>query len=260
MSNIPQKKTSFLFKIIKSIILFVYPKIELVGKEKLLDEPMIIVGNHSQVNGPIACEFYSARHRYTWCAGEMMCLKEVPAYAFKDFWSQKPKYTHPFYKVLSFLIAPLSVVIFGNANTIPVYRDRRILSTFRQTLEHLEDGTDIVIFPEHDVKYNHIIYEFEDKFIDVAKMYYKKTGKELAFIPLYIAPKLKKMYLGEPIRYCAENSIEDERKRICKHLADEITSIACALPEHTVIPYRNIPKKYYPSNKQGVKNDEKADR
>ena len=24
--------------------------------------------------------------------------------------------------------------------------------------------------------------------------------------------------------------------------------IACALPEHTVVPYRNIPKKDYPSN------------
>ena len=27
-----------------------------------------------------------------------------------------------------------------------------------------------------------------------------------------------------------------------------ITEIAEALPEHTVVPYRNIPKKYYPSN------------
>ena len=29
---------------------------------------------------------------------------------------------------------------------------------------------------------------------------------------------------------------------------NEITDIACNLPEHTVVPYRNIPKKYYPSN------------
>lgn len=259
MAEEKRRKSYPLFKVIKAILKFFYPKMEVVGTEKLLDEPMIIVGNHTQLNGPIACELYSPRHRYTWCAGEMMRLCEVPAYAFRDFWSQKPKYTHPFYKVLSYLIAPLSVVIFNNANTISVYRDSRIISTFRTTLKRLDEGADIVIFPEHDVKYNNIIYDFESKFIDVAKLYYKRSGKDIAFIPMYIAPKLKKMYLGEPIRFCHENPIEEERERIRTHLMREITEIGRSLPEHTVIPYRNIPKKYYPSNKQEVTADEETD-
>jgi len=82
----------------------------------------------------------------------------------------------------------------------------------------------------------------------VAKLYYRKTGKELSFVPLYIAPKLKKMYLGKPIRFCAANPMEEERRRICDYLMREITEIAVSLPEHTVVPYRNIPKKLYPSN------------
>ena len=32
----------------------------------------------------------------------------------------------------------------------------------------------------------------------------KKTGKELYFVPLYIAPKLKKMYIGKPIAFDAD--------------------------------------------------------
>ena len=44
--------------------------------------------------------------------------------------------------------------------------------------------------------------------------------------------------------------MEGERSRIRDYLMQEITDIACALPEHTVVPYRNIPKKYYPSNKR----------
>ena len=67
-------------------------------------------------------------------------------------------------------------------------------------------------------------------------------------MPLYIAPTLKKMYLGKPIRFCADNPMEEERKRICDYLMKEITEIACSLPEHTVVPYNNIPKKDYPSN------------
>lgn len=256
-----KQKTSLMFRILKGLIWLIYPKIEVVGTENLPDNPAIIVGNHTQMNGPIACELYFPGNRYTWCAGEMMHLKEVPAYAYRDFWSGKPKYSRWFYKILSYIIAPLSVCVFNNANTIGVYRDKRIISTFRNTVSKLQDGANVVIFPECNEKHNHIIYNFQDKFIDIAKLYYKKTGKELSFVPLYIAPKLKKMYLGKPICFSASNDLEQERRRICDYLMAEITEIACNLPLHTVVPYRNIPKKYYPTNipKEATEN-EKADR
>ena len=187
-----------------------------------------------------------------------MNLKDVPGYAFRDFWSGKPRWTHPFYRLLSYMIAPLSVCIFNNARTIGVYRDTRILSTFKKTVKTLREGKSVVIFPEHNVKHNHILYDFQDKFIDAAKLYYKKTGKELRFIPMYIAPKLKKLYLGKPIRFQAAEPMDAERSRICNYLMDAITGIAEALPEHTVVPYLNIPKKDYPSNISKENGNEKA--
>lgn len=251
------KKISPLYKIIKGFVRLFYPKIEVVGVENLPEEPAIIVGNHTKMNGPIACELYFPVNRYTWCAGEMMHMEEVPAYAFQDFWSHKPKYIRWFYKLLSYVIAPLSVCVFNNANTIGVYHDTRVISTFKNTVTKLQEGASIVIFPEHDVEYNHIICEFQDRFIDVAKLYYKRTGREIDFVPLYIAPALKKMYLGRPIRFCAANPMDQERRRICDYLMKEITDIACALPLHTVVPYPNIPKKNYPTNiaKEAVANE-----
>ena len=243
-----EKKTSALFRIIRWCVKVFYPKMQVEGTENLSDEPVIFVGNHCQMNGPIVGELYVPGDPYIWCAGEMMHLKDVPAYAFQDFWSQKPKWTHPLYKLLSFIIAPLSVCVFNNARTIGVYHDTRILSTFKSTVKLLAEGNSVVIFPEHDVKHNHIVYDFQDKFIDIAKLYYKKTGKELSFVPMYIAPKLKKICLGKPVRFCGAEPMDTQRSRICKYLMDEITAIAEALPEHTVIPYRNIPKKDYPSN------------
>lgn len=243
-----QKKVSPLFKFIKWIVRVVYPKMEVVGTEYLPDEPAMVVGNHTQMNGPIACELYFPGNRYTWCAGQMMEWKEVPGYAYRDFWSQKPKGVRWLYKIASYLITPLSVVVFNNANTIPVYHDKRVLTTFRETVKKLADGASVVVFPEHDAPYNHIICEFQDRFIDIARLYYKKTGKALPFVPLYIAPKLKKMYLGAPIYFDPSNPVEEERKRICDYLMEQITDIACALPRHIVVPYRNIPKKDYPFN------------
>jgi len=246
------QKTSRLFKFIKWCVRLFYPKTQVAGSENLPNEPVIIVGNHSQMNGPIIGELYVPGEPYIWCAGEMMHLKDVPEYAFRDFWSQKPKWTYPFYKLLSYIIAPFAVCVFNNARTIGVYHDTRILSTFKNTVKKLQEGKCVVIFPEHDVKHNHIVYDFQDKFIDNAKLYYKKTGKELSFVPMYIAPKLKKIYFGKPIRFNADEPMDTQRSRICTYLMDEITAIATALPEHTVVPYRNIPKKEYPSNKEGV--------
>jgi len=244
-----EKKTTISFKIIKTLVRFLYGKMEVVGLENLPERNAIIVGNHCQMNGPIAGELFLPNHCYTWCAGQMMKLKEVPGYAFDDFWSQKSKWTQPFYKILSYIIAPLCVCIFNNARTIAVYRDMRIMSTFKNTIRMLQKGANILIFPEKDEKNNNILYKFQENFIDIAKLYYKKTGTALTFVPMYIAPKLKKMYIGKGVVFNGENNIKDERRRISKYLTDEITDIARNLPLHTVVPYRNIPKKYYLTNK-----------
>lgn len=243
-----KKKIPVLYRLIKGTVRFFYGKMEVVGLENLPENNAVLVGNHTQMNGPIAGELFLPQHCYTWCAGQMMRLKEVPDYAFTDFWSQKPKWTHPFYKLLSYLIAPLAVYLFNHARTVAVYRDMRIMSTFKETIRLLKDGADILIFPEKDEKYNNILYRFQENFIDIAKLYYKKTGTALTFVPMYIAPKLKKMYIGKGIVFNSENPIEEERKRISSYLADEITDIARSLPLHTVVPYRNIPKKYYLTN------------
>lgn len=243
-----EKKTSLLYRCIKGLIRLCYPKIEVIGAENLPQEPAIIVGNHSQLHGPIACELYFPTQRYTWCAGQMMQLKEVPAYAYQDFWSNKPKYSRWFYKLLSYLIAPLSVCIFNNAQTIGVYHDTRIIATFKNTVKRLQEGASVVIFPECYEPYNNIVYTFQENFADVAKLYYKRTGKAPAFVPLYIAPNLKQMHIGKPTYFDPDTPIEQERHRICRYLMDEITAIATALPKHTVVPYPNMSKKNYPTN------------
>lgn len=243
-----EKKTSLLYKILKFFVLLFYPKMEVQGLENLPDGPAIVVANHTQMHGPIAGELYFPGNHYIWCAGQMMHLREVPGYTFEDFWSFKSKYTRWYYRLASYLIAPLSVCIFNNAHTIPVYRDVRLLSTFRTTISRLQEGAKVIIFPEHNKKHSNILYDFEDKFIDTARLYYKRTGEEISFVPMYIAPKLHKMVLGKPVRFRGDCPVRDERRRIKDALMEGITSLACGLPVHTVVPYRNVPKKNYPKS------------
>lgn len=79
-------------------------------------------------------------------------------------------------------------------------------------------------------------------------MYQRKTREDAFFVPMYVAPKLKKMYIGKPIRFDETQPYDQERTRICNYLMDEITQIARSLPSHTVVPYLNLPKNLYPKN------------
>jgi hypothetical protein len=65
---------------------------------------------------------------------------------------------------------------------------------------------------------------------------------------MYVAPDLKKMYIGKGTKYNADNTPESERIRITDYISDEITKTARSLPKHTIVPYCNIPKKRYLSN------------
>ena len=246
-----KKKYSPLWPPVRWLVKVFYGKHSVEGAEHLPPKPCILVANHAQMHGPIVCELHLPLKRLTWCAGEMMHAKEVPEYAFCDFWSYKPKGTHWFYKILAYLITPLSVLIFNNAETIPVYHDSRAILAFKRTLQALEEGTSVVVFPEQDVPHNNIVFDFQDKFIDLARLYHKRTGEVLSFVPMYIAPALKKTVIGKPVAFDPAADMDPERQRIKEQLMQDITDLAVSLPRHRVVPYRNVAKKCYPMSKEG---------
>ena len=253
-----RKKTSLAYKIIRSLVWLFYPKMKICGAENLPEGPFIVAGNHSQMNGPIACELYFPGRHYIWCIAQMMDMRQVPAYAYKDFWSGKPVSIRWFYKILSYLIAPIAQCVFTNADTIPVYKDKRIIKTVELSLEHLEEGAGVIIFPEDYTEYNNIVHSFQRGFVSIAKRFYANTGKCIPFVPLYVCPALKTLYIGKPVIYDPDRPVKEEQERICYYLMDAISDIAYSLPRHRVVPYPNISKKDYPYNVKTEKSDEKT--
>lgn len=248
METLNKKLQYAAYRVIRALVWLFYPRTKVIGAENLPDGPAIIVGNHSQMHGPIATQLYFPGRFSIWCAGQMMHLREVPAYAYADFWSEKPKWQRPFWKGMSYLIAPIAVAVFGNADTIGVYRDNRIISTFKNTVKALKEGKKIIIFPEDYHEYNQILCRFQENFVDVAKLYGRQTKENLPFVPMYIAPYLHTMYIGKPIYFDREAPIEEERTRMVEALMASITDIAVNLPEHTVVPYPNLPRKQFRKN------------
>ncbi len=255
------KKKNILYLAVCALIRLFYRRPDFVGAEKLPDEPCVIVGNHTQMNGPIIGELYFPGKPFIWCAGEMMHRKEVPGYAYRDFWSFKPRWCRPFFRVLAYLITPLSLLLFNNARTIAVYHDSRLITTFRESIERLQEGHSILIFPEKNERWNNVLYDFQDKFIDLGRFYFRKSKKVLSFVPVYNAPALHLTLIGDAIPFDPTRPIDEERARLCAALKDAITAMAASLPEHTVVPYRNVPRRLYPKNRPvEVYRDEEARR
>ena len=241
-----RKKPSLAYRFVKAQIRLFYPKTRCAGVENIPDEPVVFIGNHAQLHGPIACELYMPVERYTWCVADVMDRRAAPAYCYKDFWPVKRRGTRWFYHLLSYLVAPLAVLLFNNANTVPVYHDTRLLDTLRRTTDLLEQGYSVVIFPERDGENNGVLNEFQEGFADVARFYRKRTGKDVCFVPTYLAPTLKLISFGEPLRSDPDASVKAERERVSRVMTERITALANALPLHDVITYRKMKKKQRP--------------
>ena len=244
-----QKKKPLFFKFFVCLVRIFYRKRTFKNTENLPSCASIVISNHAQMHGPITSELFFPAPKSIWCIGQMMKTKEVPAYAYKDFWSHKPKCTKWFYKLLSYIIAPLASFLMRNADTIAVYKDARIISTFKDSVNSLKDGKHVIIFPENQYTFNEIVNDFQDKFVDVAKMYYDKTQNIVSFVPSYNCPALKTVVFGTPLAYDPTLDIQEQRQKVCTYLKEEITRLAKELPQHKVVPYANIKKKNYPLSK-----------
>lgn len=241
-----QKLLWYVYRAVCAVLRLLFPEPAFTGLENLPDDrPCIIVGNHAQAYGPIYMELYLPCERAIWCVAELMHARQVPGYAFQDFWSKKPRWCRWFYRLLPYPVAPLCACALSQAHTIPVYRDGRILSTLRDSLKRMKEGKHIVIFPEHEVAHNGIVWEFQEGFVNLASMYARQTGRAVDFVPMYVAPKLRRVCLGSPIAFNPDADLSQERRRVCHAMMDAVTDLALALPPHVAVPYPNLPKRSY---------------
>ena len=241
-----KKKKGITYKICAFFLKMIDKKVKYVGLENLPNEPCIIAGNHAQMHGPIINEFYFPTDKKIWCDAPMLNKKDFPKYAYVNFFGGKPNL---FQKILVGLLKSVVPNGFSSSDALPVYRDMRIMKTYKATTDILEEGVNVVILPECPEEHNEITNKFNEYFVDVARFYYKHTKKELEFVPMYYCKELKKTLFGTPIKFNVNSPIESERKRICEYLMKQITILAKTLPPHKVIPFNNVKKKDYKMSK-----------
>ena len=134
----------------------------------------------------------------------------------------------PLCRLASRIIEPACLWVMRKTEAIPVYRGgNEIFTTFRQSMEALADGYNIVIFPERDeLEYHRHLKDFYTGFVHLARKYYKESGRALLFYPVYIDKKKRNITIGKPVDYNPKAIFKEERERLASVLMESIRHCA----------------------------------
>lgn len=152
------------------------------------------------------------------------CYKQYANYTFTERFGWNKYLSRLIALPISFFIPKLLI----SGRGIPVYRGtREILQTFRTSVEVLENGNSIAIFPDVDYSdTSSTVNELYDGFLYLEKYYYKKTGKHICFIPAYVSKNLKTIVAEQKIYFRDGANFKTERKIVLQKIQDNLNMLA----------------------------------
>ncbi|MGN0972533.1 MAG: lysophospholipid acyltransferase family protein, partial [Aristaeellaceae bacterium] len=211
---------------------------KLKGAENIMPDvnnPIVFLCNHGEIYGPVASMLCMPVPVRPWVISEMAGSKEeVSAYVYKYTFGPAT-WLGPLRWPLARLVGPISVWGMNQLECIPVYRNnpRELMTTFRTSVEALQAGDNILIFPENpDADREHPGYEHGGMgelyrgFVMLAQVYYNRTGKRCRFLPMYAHKGLRTLSFGTEIVYNPDNDPIAERDRVVEEAHAQMTALA----------------------------------
>jgi hypothetical protein len=221
-----------------------YPKAQFFYEEEPdSQEPGIYLSNHAGSIGPVYFTLYFKKPHRPWSIHYIFEKENVTNFIFHDFLLGLGSKCVWWTRFVAWMVSLLMPPLMAKAGAIPIFHDLRMRTTFRVSCEALENGQNIVIFPERPTKFSPFVNEMSGSYAEVGKMYFQATGKILKFYPVYVASGLRKVLVGRPIEYDPLVSVRDQMESIPKYACDSINRLAQTLPPHKIRPF--LPPKWY---------------
>lgn len=173
------------FKCVKAFLKLIIkrPKYVFLGEE--FGEKQIILSNHVGAKGPLSHELYFPKAFRFWGTYEMnSSLPEVYKYLSKTYYHEKKHWNLFLARLFCLIAAPVAFLFYRGLKLIPTYRDHRLKKTFDISMQALDEGLSLIIFPEdsHD-GYHEELKKFFPGFLALAKQRLKR-GEDL---PIYLS-------------------------------------------------------------------------
>jgi len=201
-----------------------------IGAEKLknLDGPVVFVGNHYEIYGPVVAVLRMPVNFRPWVINEMLDDdKIVEQMSIGINLSKLPKFVK---KRLPHVAKRFMKYILNAMEPIPVHKGnlREVVTTINTTVEAMQQGDNIMLFPENpEYMYSQGgVDKFYSGFAEIGNSYFKKTGKCTTFFPVYISKKKRKLFIGDGIKFDQTVPKADEKRRIANLLHNSMEKMA----------------------------------
>ena len=207
------------------------------------EEPGVIVCNHAAMRGPIMITLYYGRPHKNWVITYALDREKTANFAFHDFFVGKGRRIKWPWRFLSWIVKLILPNVLEQADPIAVYHDGRVIGTFRESMKALGDGYDIVVFGESPERYSEYVNKMQQGIVDLAALYYRRTGKRLAFYPAYVEKKNRKIKIAPPILFDPDAPQTEQREAVCDRISSEIDRMAREMKPHRPVPF--LPERWY---------------
>jgi 1-acyl-sn-glycerol-3-phosphate acyltransferase len=164
----------------------------------------------------------------------MVDKEAVGEHMYKNTFSKK-RYIPRRYQqsVATFFARPISWAL-NSTEPIPVYREgvRQILKTIQLTVDAMQSGDNILLFPEDPDTSEEEWYpekgvaSFFTGFAHIGKSYYKQTGDICTFYPVYASKTRRIIAIGEGIKFDPTNDAKKEKVRITDTLHQAMITLS----------------------------------
>lgn len=204
---------------------------KIIGKENVdaARDGLVFICNHGEYYGPVVTNVYVPFPFRPWCISDLMDdLDTVAAFCYKYEISPITWLSEKWKRRLSRWMGKAAIWMTRSIEGIPVYRNkpRQLMQTFRLSVEAMEAGDSLLIFPENpDAKslerpgyVTEGVGEFFTGFTMLGQLYYNRTGKCCTFVPIFADKKKRIISFGKEIRYNPDLPPVEEKMRLVGEL------------------------------------------
>ena len=190
------------YRIAVPLVRLFIPKLKVEWEVPFDGEPCIFVANHERAIGPLemaAC-FPLRSESHIWIYAAPLSRKTTPDYVRNDhWWDENSRLALLWSAVIPPLVSLILPPILRSVPHIPVHHDGRAVSAIKESLRLLQDGKNVVIFPEMTTGYRQPDPEkMNEGWLMLLPMYARRAGKPLKVWPVRLDLENKKMRIRAP--------------------------------------------------------------
>lgn len=223
-----KQKRKWWFRALKGIIRVSgrYKKPEFIFLGEGFKNSSIILSNHEGTDSPLTLELYANKPIRMWGTHEMNSgLIKMYKYQTKVYYHEKKHWNLFLARLFCLIASPLTNLFYKGLNLISTYPDARFIKTLRQSMRALEEGDNVVIFPEDSTNgYLEELEGFHGGCVMLAETLYKR-GIDVPIYVTYFRKKDLKYIVDKPVLYSELKKDGATREEVAKKLLERCNKI-----------------------------------